>query len=201
LGWLSLWRVRPGAGTCRGRILAKDVDVASHTRLVPARVFHDVFAEPRLEAGLASDDIPKLLLRQLKQRGVARGRNARRAADEALPQRRVRPYLLDDQPVEERGRNEGDERLVRLQRLDNLVPVRECTGGDGRGDIAHTVRMNKVGNVGWSTICCMTAPRTSDRYTSVIEKQIVIALVRKNILVKFPRFRLHHDITDRRWSA
>lgn len=40
----------------------------------------------------------------------------------------------------------------------------------------HTVRRKSTGRTGSSMICCITTARTSERKTSVIEKQILIAL-------------------------
>ena len=77
-----------------------------------------------LEGGLLLDDLAQLLLGELEERAERLRRDELRAADEALPERRVRPDLLRDQPREQRRRDEAAQRAVRGDRLDDLPAAR-----------------------------------------------------------------------------
>lgn len=85
-----------------------------------AHILANVLTQPCLQSGLPVDDVPKLFERELKKGGVACRRDEFGAPDEPLPERWVRPYTFDDQPVEERRTDEIDHRFVCRDRLNDL---------------------------------------------------------------------------------
>lgn len=89
-------------------------------------LLENVLLEASFE-GLAvgsEDDVLELLPRKLQEGAIARDAKDFGHADEALPELVRGPDLLGDEAREEVGRDEGGERLVRLDRFDHLCDER-----------------------------------------------------------------------------
>jgi hypothetical protein len=86
-----------------------------------AHILADILPQPRLQSGLSVNNISELFVRELKKRRITGRCDEFGTPNEALPERRVDPYALDDQSVEECRANEVDHGLVRCDCLNDLL--------------------------------------------------------------------------------